>query len=125
MLQVFRELEAACRGQQMTLHHGDCVEGDALSHALAKSLGWRIEVHPPIYSNKRAWCKDADVYHLPRDYMDRNDDIAAACYALVATPDEPHEVRRSGTWSTVRRASKRNRYIIVIQPDGTIVRAYR
>lgn len=126
LARTFRRLGA---GKRPVLHHGDCVIADELAHTMAKAMGWRVEIHPPINPRKRAFCHYADVVHEPRDYLDRNTDIARACSVLVAAPDEPDEVRRSGTWSTIRRARLYGRRILIVQPDGIVreeeVRAVR
>jgi predicted Rossmann fold nucleotide-binding protein DprA/Smf involved in DNA uptake len=46
-------------------------------------------------------------------YMLRNDELAHGCTHLVAFPEGSKEQRRSGTWSTVRRARKLNRPVKV------------
>ena len=120
LARTFRRLAIDHVGHRMVLHHGDCVIADALAHAMAKRMGWLVELHPPSNDYKRAWCEGADVIHPERPFMGRNQDIAAACSVLVATPDEANEVLRSGTWSTVRRARKLGRRVVIVAPDGSV-----
>lgn len=111
---LFRRIPGA-----RVLHHGDCVGADDAAHRLAKSIGWRIEVHPPI-NQKRACGHLGDRRHQPRDFLPRNLDIVAAAALLVACPKEMTEQTRSGTWSTVRRARAKRIPIALVFPDGTV-----
>lgn len=44
-------------------------------------------------------------------YMERNDELARRADELAAFPRNPIEAMRSGTWATVRRFRKRDKYI--------------
>lgn len=89
-------------------HHGDCIGADAIAHEYADKIGYRITIHPPEISTKRAFCTGRDVYvRGTRPYLKRNRNIAYACTLLLAMPKRiGHEELRSGTWSTVRYARK-------------------
>jgi hypothetical protein len=102
-----------------SFHHGDCLGADTHAHRIAKSLGYVVEVHPPDVDSKRSFC-DGDVIHPPKTYMKRNADIVNVCDLLIATPHTNHETVRSGTWSTVRKARKLGKKIIIVYPNGTI-----
>lgn len=106
---------------RLRVHHGDCIGSDAGMHDLARSLGdaCEIHVHPPSSSAMRAWC-DGDVTYDTRPYLDRNMDIIEACAVILATPQGMKEEQRSGTWSTIRRAVKLGRRVLIFYPDGTI-----
>jgi hypothetical protein len=107
-------------------HHGDCVGADAQAHSIACSWHTKnIIIHPPIKTVKRAYCEKLytfDEKHTtivilePKDYLDRNKDIVDACDVLIACPKTSKEELRSGTWSTVRYARKRNKKIIILEP---------
>lgn len=97
--------------------HGDCVGADEQSHDLARMVGARIRVHPPIESGLRAHCR-ADVTAPARPYLDRNRDIVDNCRVLIAAPAGP-ETLRSGTWATVRYARRIGKPVIVVMPDGS------
>lgn len=85
-----------------TFHHGDCVGADAQAHDIAVALGYRVVIHPPEISSKRAF-KDGCV--LPaKDYHERNHDIVDSSRLMIAAPDTNTEIVRSGTWATVRYA---------------------
>jgi hypothetical protein len=58
--------------------------------------------------------------HEPKPYRVRNRDIVRDTETLIATPSEPVELLRSGTWSTVRFARKLGRAVWVILPNGNL-----
>jgi len=61
-----------------------------------------------------------DVAVVPRrPYMVRNELIVTQSDCLVATPYEDHEVKRSGTWATVRIARRQGKPVTIVWPDGT------
>jgi len=101
------------------VHHGDCVGADETFHNLARRFGFRVVIHPPQDPRWRACCDGDDILD-ERPYLQRNHDIVDACDVLVACPKQSREVLRSGTWATVRYASKRQKHIILVLPDGTL-----
>ena len=102
------------------IHHGDCVGADAAAHAIAKSIGLVIVVHPPSNPSKRAWCT-GDIVRPPRAYLDRNRDLVAETDLLVACPwQQEGEAVRSGIWATVRHARRLARRIYIVRPDGRV-----
>lgn len=79
------------------LHPGDCIGADAYSGMLAKKLDYKIILHPPINSNKRAW-SDYDEARPVKEYLVRNHDIVDETNFLIATPKGEIEEVRSGAW---------------------------
>jgi hypothetical protein len=65
------------------LHHGDCINLDALANNLARQIGYRTKSHPPIKNGKRAFCV-VDEEAEPKEYLHRDDDIAFEGDHLVA-----------------------------------------
>lgn len=106
--------------EQICLHHGDCVGGDAAIHGIAFDLGCKITIHPPSNDSLRAWC-DGDEILPEKEYLVRNKDIVRACVALLAFPNGP-ETRRSGTWSTVRFAVAQKKPVLIVYPNGSTER---
>lgn len=100
------------------LFHGRCVGADEAAHDIALDLGWWIEVFPGINPpHLIAPCQGADRYHEPQPNLVRNGEIIRVCNELLACPNGP-ETRRSGTWSTIRKA-RGLRPITIFWPDGT------
>jgi hypothetical protein len=107
------------RMQPKTVVHGDCVVADETFHRLARAILPGVFVHsrPCTLASKRAWCI-ADLLEEPKAPLDRNRDIAEECSYLVATPQQPEMIVRSGTWATVRYALEAGKPVLVIRPDG-------
>ena len=104
-------------------HHGDCRGADAQAHALARTHGWAITLHPPIMSGCRAFCPGSTTTRAALHFLDRNHAIVRAADILIATPATVKEEERgSGTWATVRFARKQHKPIYIIYPDGQVVR---
>jgi hypothetical protein len=102
------------------LHHGDCVGADAEAHDLAREVGIKIVVHPPVGKERRAF-KVGDEIRGELANLDRNREIVKAVGgALIACPSGFTEFLRSGTWATVRYASKYCSAIWIILPDGRV-----
>lgn len=102
-------------------HHGDCIGADVQAHDIAVSQGFNICIHPPLQDTLRAYCCSSHIA-IPLNYLARNHEIVNAANLLIAAPNSEKDTR-SGTWSTIRYASKRNKRIIIIWADGSIDRA--
>jgi hypothetical protein len=113
-------LEMAFIGMTKALH-GDCIGADSDFHGIAKSFTEDIEIYPPLDPANRAFCK-AEIIHDVAPYLERNKSIVDACDTLVACPETAEEVKRSGTWSTIRYALKQKKPVVIIEPDGSQVR---
>lgn len=101
------------------LHHGACVGADAAVHAIGRSVGARIVVHPPT-DERLMMPVDPDVIRLPaKPYHDRNRDIVDDTLWLLACPDGI-ERRHSGTWFTIRYAERRGTPVLICYPGGTV-----
>jgi hypothetical protein len=108
----------------VTLHHGDCVGGDAEAHELALEFGFDIEIHPPQNPDKRAFCgigEERTVIHPTKGYHGRNFDIVHDSQALLGMP-EGHQSSypRSGSWATLRVAIKQSKPIRYCLPNGEV-----
>lgn len=103
------------------LHLGDCIGADAEAYAMATDRSIRVIGHPPLVARKRAHLA-YDEERPPLDYLTRNLAIATeGVDGLIAAPDGWVEKKRSGTWSTVRKAFRLGRRIWVVRPDGSVV----
>lgn len=102
-------------------HHGDCIEGDAFFHDLVRELfsNAKIVIHPPLYNRKRAF-KQGNIILAPEEYLVRNKHIVDCSIKLFATPFEDYEIMRSGVWSTIRYARRKNVPVRIFYPNGNI-----
>lgn len=103
--------------------HGMCVGSDAQLHEMVRGYSPLIEItgHPPTNTSKMAEC-DCDRLWLPKPYLERNHDIVDVTDRMIAAPHGMAEEQRSGTWSTIRYARKRQRPLAICWPDGTVTR---
>ena len=102
-------------------HHGMCRGADeAAHHAVRRFVRHAVIVGHP--SNLPGICLDldCDFTREPKPPVMRNHDIVLESNFLVALPPGG-EVLRSGTWSTVRFARKKNMTIAICYPGGQIV----
>ena len=111
-------LESLKRKGFDTIHHGDCVGADAISHNLAGTLGLLRVSHPPAVRTFQAFCQ-AEENREPLDYIARNHVIVDESEILVVCPKGPEELR-SGTWATVRYARALGRPILLVWPNGKV-----
>ncbi len=103
------------------LHHGDCIGADAEAHVLAMMAGILIHKHPPLDDTKQAHMTSAYmVEEEPEEYLRRNVNIVRATEYLIAMPAHHSEVRRSGTWATIRSARRQEKMIYIIDPSGLL-----
>ena len=109
-------------------HHGDCIGADVDAHIIAKALGYKVHVHPPSDGMYHACVSDFDWGEKPAPYMVRNQVIVDMCAILIACPEEDPvmlssglvNTQRSGTWSTVRKAERKNIPRVIVYADGTV-----
>ena len=100
------------------VHHGDAIGADAEFHAIARELGLRVIVHPPIDGRDRAFCTGNEI--LPQNrYKVRNRAIVDAADLVMGTPaGRELESRGSGTWYTLRYAERRGKRVVIVWPNG-------
>lgn len=106
----------------MIVNHGDCVGADAQFDDIARSLGIVRRLYPSNLESMRAHCESrgASLVTYPAPPLVRNEWILRASEALIAAPKEYHEQLRSGTWSTIRKASKMRLRVLLVYPNGSI-----
>jgi predicted Rossmann fold nucleotide-binding protein DprA/Smf involved in DNA uptake len=105
------------------LHHGDCVGVDSEAHTLVLNFFNKEQTliikHPPKADELRAY-RVAGECRAEAAYLERNHNIVDAVDMIVAVPKTAEEVKRSGTWATVRYAIKQGKPVMLIKPDGSI-----
>ncbi len=100
--------------------HGDCIGSDDQAATWASHIGYKVWGHPPINEKKRAFNKATKLWEPAQDYLTRDRTIVDKSEVLVATPSGFEELRRSGTWYTVRYARQVELPLrIIIWPDGS------
>ena len=97
------------------IHHGGCIGADAGLHAVARKLGIRIILHPPVITKYQV-ILTADEVRPAEPYLVRNHNIVDEVEGLVACPAQRQEVLRSGTWATIRYARKKGVPVNIIFP---------
>lgn len=104
---------------EIEAHHGDCIGADEQFHRLLELMFpyIKIIIHPPDNPKKRAFCV-GDLTLPMKPYLDRNHDIVDSSDYLIATPKENEEVLRSGTWATIRYASKKDVTTFIIYREN-------
>ena len=97
-------------------HHGDCEGADAEAHDIVREFfpAAKIVVHPPLNSSKRAF-KDGDETREPDDYLPRDERIVNETSFLFGAPKSNIELKRSGTWYTIRYARRKDKKYIVLE----------
>lgn len=103
------------------VHHGDCLGGDADIHHLVRQISSStlIVVHPPKDEKYRAYCEGDEIVEA-LDYRERNQAIVDACDFIIGFPHTMVEIRRSGTWMTIRMARAAKIPGVIVFPDGTV-----
>lgn len=105
------------------VHHGMCIGADADFHELAASYSFIIHGHPGVNRsgkcNTRADLKGLFIYK-EEPFIVRDKHIVNQSTLLMATPATPIEELRSGTWATIRYARMVRKFIIIVNPDGSI-----
>lgn len=99
------------------LHHGDCVGADAEAHDIAKVLGWKTCIHPPLDESLRAF-KQGEIQYPKAPYKVRNKNIVEKTAILFACPLAFDG--RGGTWNTIGWAKQLKRQFYIILPNGEI-----
>jgi hypothetical protein len=103
-----------------TFIHGDCIGADADADHIAYSLGYAIKMRPCTLESMRAYCRSGIIVAEPMPPLERNKLIVGDSNLMIACPKEMKEVRRSGTWATIRHSIKMGTKLVIIYPDGSL-----
>jgi predicted Rossmann fold nucleotide-binding protein DprA/Smf involved in DNA uptake len=117
---VAREL-VAMWSDGAVFHHGDCAGADEHAHDIALAAGYRIVIHPSTH-RLRAYCTGSAAVRPSYAPLVRNRHIAAESDVLVAAPLTDERKRHSGTWYTVDYAEKLGKPVVLVLPDGAVLR---
>lgn len=104
-------------GPWSAFHHGDCIGGDEEAFWMIREVfpNLRTVAWPGDNSSKRAYTP-SDLVMAVQPNLQRNRCIAEIADVLVAAPNTPYEVIRSGTWTTIRYARKLGKHVEIIGP---------
>lgn len=107
--------------ETIPVHHGLCVGADEQLNEIAFRLRFRTVGHEASDVPGRKVARvEVDDRADPRPAMERNT-LIASMPIVVAAPFTYMEVRRSGTWATVRRARKSTvTRLWIVDPDGRV-----
>lgn len=106
-----------------TFRHGDCIGSDDQAAGIAKSIGFYVIAHPGFRATKpddtsmRAFSKHNHQVLPIKECLKRNQDIVNMSKFLLATPRQSYNVTRSGTWTTVRYATKHKKNVYLAFPN--------
>lgn len=118
---VFLEVLSAMAPERFV--HGLCMGADVEAHDLVRSRytpeQCPIEGYPSTDPSTRRY-RVCELMHHPMDPMKRNRDIILSCEILIATPLEMEEMRRGGTWATIRVAEADHTPAHIIFRDGIV-----
>ena len=101
------------------LHHGCCVGADEQVVEIVRAVYPDVFTiaHPPENTYKMSKIFSSVTWD-PKPYLARNQDIVDCSDMLLVFPKEEHEVLRSGTWATYRRAVKKKIPITIFTPTS-------
>jgi len=106
----------------LEFHFGLCIGADEQAAKIAKGLGFYIIAHPgysPRNREGRMFRSEFDGNDEVREekpFLKRDEDIVNEVDEMIATPVSKEEEIRSGTWTTIRFARRRNRPIEIVYP---------
>ena len=102
--------------------HGDCLGADADFDVLCKQLNIITKVRPCTSEHLRAQCR-SEIIAEPKRPMQRNRDIVADADLMLACPPNKEEIKKgSGTWATIKFTRRAEKALIIIFPDGELLR---
>lgn len=102
-------------------HHGMCAGADRVCHQTIRQMIRNAVIigHPSNLPGTQLDL-DCDFTRSPKPPLQRNQDIVLESNFLAAFPLST-EVRRSGTWATIRFARKKSLPLVICYPNGGVV----
>ena len=119
-------LQDFCSVEAVNFHQGLCVGADCEAAMLAFELGCEVFSYPgfppknPKSLSFRGSFNQSHITYPAKSFIERNHDIVNSTELLIATPAQDHEIRRSGTWTTIRYAKNCVKPILIIYPSGAM-----
>ena len=108
---------------KIEFHHGCCIGADTIASKLFSRCNFPkwIVAHPPTDNRMIGKNYQYNLIKQAKPYLVRNKSIVDNADMLIACPKTCKEEQRSGTWSTIRYARKKDKIVIIILPDGKTV----
>jgi len=105
--------------------HGGAVGADEEFDAFLVRAGMvaqDVDVYPASVDRWVKWVDAGRTVYAVRPPLARNRFIVRDCDYLIAAPATAEEVRRSGTWATIRYARRpiARRPIVILLPEGGV-----
>lgn len=116
-LVVWRLLQELVDEGAIEFHHGGCVGSDEQGARAAQRMAYVVHDHPASDVDARWIATPTGRQHEAALTRERNRAIVDACDVLIAAT-RGDEIRRSGTWQTVRYARERGRAVVIVTPLG-------
>lgn len=103
-------------------HHGGCTGADEQAAMIAGNLGYETFCWRGDTPDKQSTFVSSVTYDSdpPTPNLERNHYIVDVCDVLIAGPGQDAEIRRSGTWATLRYAASIARTHVIVTPDGQL-----
>jgi len=106
--------------ESTTFGHGCAVGADAEAHAIAKEEHYDIYGLPSNIEHQRAALTGFIFLAKQAPPLKRNRALVDWCDYLYACPATMQEIKRSGTWATIRYARQEGKEIVIVYPDGSL-----
>lgn len=109
----------------VNFRYGMCIGADDEAAKAARALGYHLIGYPGPDESRRGSIVPDEVCHdivasERNPFLARSARVALDSGILIAAPAQHYEIRRSGTWTTVRRARSYGRELVYAWPNGTM-----
>ena len=104
---------------ELFAEHGDCVGADYEFNSVCLKQNIDTKVRPCNLEDMRAYAKAEQIAEAIKP-MKRNQNIVDDATVMLACPPTEKELKRSGTWATIRMTRKAKKLLYIIFPNGKI-----
>jgi hypothetical protein len=106
------------------MNNGCCVGSDRDWHSMCRDTATIQTEYHPCNHLQMEWAKvvrqSNEFIHPVLGPIKRNHKMADSARGLIAMVSSYAQIRRSGTWATVRYALNKNMPVWIVYPDGTM-----
>jgi hypothetical protein len=102
---------------EFNFHHGACIGADIEADLIARNCyAKQIFIYPSNNLKTRVHCEEpGDIVYKEKSPLIRDQDIVNSVSILIAAPKSNIEIIRSGTWTTIRYARKKNIEVVILE----------